>query len=545
MLRVPGAVRAAHSGEADIKVLLASETYPPDANGAAYFTQRLARGLTEADHDVHVACPRAPGGGAITLRDEAVVHGAPSMQVPSYPHLRFSPRSRGWARATIRIVKPELVHIQNHFCVGRSMAKAARDAGIPFVATNHFVPENFTVHVDYLPRPFTSALTTLLWRDLARVYDRATCITTPTPYAAELIREHRVASSATAISCGVDLARFRPRPADRRGLALFGIADRPTCLVVGRLDRDKRIDEVIGALASVHEELDVQLVIVGQGKDLARLRRVAEAAGVAQSVAFTGFVEDPDLPAVYAAADVYVNAGIAELQSISTLEAMACGKPVVAANAMALPHLVRNGVNGYTFESGDISSLAARLGKLLGDPARRARMGKESRAIAVEHDTRDTVGAYEALYRQVLATAAVRAPRSDRRPDRCRGTQLLTGSTGDRVARESLSLAPVLTEQRGDDRPPTLVFEALMRCRAALLAGLLGIVAALGIAAVPINSDFRPSLSWEWALYAALVPVAAMLAVWLMRRAAEDVKAGWSLLAAPGGNSRERSARSR
>ena len=109
-----------------MRVLLASETYPPDANGAAYFTQHLAEGLTEAGHDVHVGCPAGPGGDPFVRREEALIHGAPSMRVPTYPHLRFSPRAPSWAQATIRILNPDLVHVQNHFFVGRSLARAAR-----------------------------------------------------------------------------------------------------------------------------------------------------------------------------------------------------------------------------------------------------------------------------------------------------------------------------------------------------------------------------------------------------------------------------------
>jgi len=72
-----------------------------------------------------------------------------------------------------------------------------------------------------------------------------------------------------------------------------------------------------------------------------------DAVTVRSASVFTGFIEDNDLPHVYAACDVFCHAGTAELRSIVTLEAMATGKPVIAANAMALPSLVRNGVNGY------------------------------------------------------------------------------------------------------------------------------------------------------------------------------------------------------
>ena len=415
-------------------------------------------------------------------RSEATIHGAPSLQVPAYPQLRFSPRSTRWALATIADVRPDVVHVQNHFFLGRSFVRAAHAAAVPLVATNHFVPENFTVHADFLPAAVTAAVSELLWRDLARVYRDASLLTTPTPYAAELARTHHVAQSATAISCGVDIARFQPRRANPAALAQLGLANRPTCLVVGRLDRDKRIEDVIRAFAVVRAERDVQLVVVGRGKELQRLRRLADELGLGASAVFTGFVADALLPDVYSAAEIYVNAGIAELQSISTLEAMASGKPVLAADAMALPHLVRDGVNGYTFAPGNPTELADRLGELFDDGARRARMGTESRAIALGHDSRATVDSYADAYERALAAAGV----ADRSP--------AAAATG-----AGRTWAP----------------------RSPALWGLTACLAVIAIAASPVYDDVRPHDSLEWALYAQLVALAVLAAGWLVRRAAD------------------------
>ncbi|HCX31652.1 MAG TPA: glucosyl transferase, partial [Blastocatellia bacterium] len=118
---------------------------------------------------------------------------------------------------------------------------------------------------------------------------------------------------------------------------------------------------------------------------------------------FTGFINDDDLPKVYAACNVFCNAGTAELQSIVTLEAMATGKPVIAANAMALPYLVHNGVNGYTFEPGDIQTLAARLIELLTEQTKREAMGQRSLEIVAPHHIQNTLDAYERLYEAAIS----------------------------------------------------------------------------------------------------------------------------------------------
>jgi glycosyltransferase involved in cell wall biosynthesis len=101
--------------------------------------------------------------------------------------------------------------------------------------------------------------------------------------------------------------------------------------------------------------------------------------------------------------------GTAELQSLVTMEAMSAGKPVVAADAMALPHLVRHGHNGFLFAPGDVPALAARLADVLEAPAAaRARMGAESGKIIAAHAIGTTLAAFEEIYRDVIGTGARR-----------------------------------------------------------------------------------------------------------------------------------------
>ena len=101
-------------------------------------------------------------------------------------------------------------------------------------------------------------------------------------------------------------------------------------------------------------------------------------------------------------------AGVAELQSLVTLEAMATGKPVIAANAMALPHLCHPGVNGFLFEPGDIGQLAVQLETLLIDGELRAAMGRASLRIS-EYSSAATVDTLVGLYAGLVQNSRVRS----------------------------------------------------------------------------------------------------------------------------------------
>jgi glycosyltransferase involved in cell wall biosynthesis len=93
--------------------------------------------------------------------------------------------------------------------------------------------------------------------------------------------------------------------------------------------------------------------------------------------------------------------GTAELQSIATLEAMAAGLPVVAADAMALPHLVHPGRNGYLYRPGNTFELGMYLSILAGNPDRRTAMGAAGRKIAAEHSITRTLDTFERIYRTI------------------------------------------------------------------------------------------------------------------------------------------------
>ncbi|GAA1764899.1 MULTISPECIES: glycosyltransferase [Streptomonospora] len=400
-----GTPHGAGGPPARLRVLIGSDTYPPDVNGAALFTARLAHGLADRGADVHVLCPSADGpphvaetGGVVEHR----VRSAPSL-VHETVRLAVPAGLAGHIDRLLARLRPDAVHIQNHFIVGRLLLRAARRHGIPVVATNHFMPENLFTYL-HCPPALRSALGDRAWRDFVRVTSGADHVTTPTRIAAQLLLEKGFGRTVEAVSCGTDLHRFRPlgggaaeRAQARRRL---GLPDRPTLAFVGRLDTEKNIADLVEALPHVTVP-DAQLVVAGAGPQRPHLEELAEKRGVADRVHLLGFVPDTDLPGVYHAADVFTIAGTAELQSIATLEAMASGLPVVAADAMALPHLVQTGRNGYLYPPGNPGDLAKYAGEILAGGEERDRMGEESRRMASRHDHQASLARYEEIYREL------------------------------------------------------------------------------------------------------------------------------------------------
>ena len=382
-----------------LRIVIGADTYPPDVNGAANFAARLATGMAGRGHDVHVLCPSTDRRSVSDSHGNLTVHRISSLGTPVHPTFRVCRPLRAFraAQDLLDELAPDLVHIQAHFLIGRGLAAAARRGGVPLVATNHFMPENLHGFV-HTPKSLQALASRLGWWDLRRVLRSARIVTAPTPRAVQLLADNGV-PSAVAISCGIDLDRFPAHPPMSDHLA-------PHVLFVGRLDQEKRVDELLLAAHRLRPDVRMRVEIVGDGTCRGKWQELAGRLGIAGDVTFHGRVDEDALIAAYLRADVFCMPGVAELQSLATMDALAAGKPVVAADAMALPHLVHPGETGWLYPPGDVAALADRLRHLIEDPAARVRMGAAGRELIAEHTMDATLDRFEALYRK----ASVGAP---------------------------------------------------------------------------------------------------------------------------------------
>ena len=396
-MTTPATPAPSSSDDRPLKVLIGADTFLPHVNGAARFAERLAAGLVRRGHDVHVVAPsdgrRNTGVFTEVIEDEPMtMHRLPSYRFLPHDWLTFVLpwRSKHYARRVLDEVKPDVVHIQSHIIIGRGLAREARKRGIPVVATNHVMAENildFTTLPDSLDRIFVK----LAWADAQRTFALTRAVTTPTRRAADFLESTIDITGVIPVSCGIDRSNYTPDLEPR---------DAHRILFVGRLTTEKGIDVVLRALAQLDPALNATFDIVGGGDQRRNLEQLAHQLGVADRVTFHGHASEEELRALYTRASVFAIASIAELQSIATMEAMASGLPIVAANAVALPHLVHDGENGYLFEPGNVEELAARLTDVLtAAPEERLRMQQASLDGVKVHDIGRTLDTFEALYR--------------------------------------------------------------------------------------------------------------------------------------------------
>lgn len=389
-----------------MKILFATDNFYPNVNGAANFAYELIKSLVKKGHQVSVIAPAKKFKYTVTKYNGMTIYGIRSVMIPKiiYPggfRIPITINPTG-IKAIVAEIEPELIHIQDHFMIGSIVTKAGKKLGIPMLGTNHFMPENL-IHYLYPPQFAKKPLSKLAWRQFINVYKHLNLITTSTKTAVNLIKNLGLKNPIIPISCGVDLDRFNPKNSGNYLKKRYKIDNsKPVILFVGRLDKEKRLDVLMKAFSKIQSHVHAKLVITGTGKERSNLIKLAKRLGVYKDVIFTGFVPDKDLPFLYRIADIFVIASIAELQSIATMEAMASGLPILAANVMALPELVHHGKNGFLFDEGNTEMLADQIIKIIQNPSLQKTMSKNSLEIIKKHDLNKTIKKYEDIYKEVF-----------------------------------------------------------------------------------------------------------------------------------------------
>lgn len=383
-----------------MRVVMVSDVYFPRINGVSTAIQTYREAL--AAHGVTVSLIAPDYGQAdappwITRVAARAVPGDPEDRLARWGALRD---------AVDRAVGEgcDLVHIQTPFAAHYAASGAARRHGVPVIATYHTLFEEYLKH--YAP------LVPSAWlRGLARTFSRRQCnaldaVIVPSRAIEQRLESYGVSVPMHVLPTGIPL----PAPVADAGRNAFrqrfGIDPaRPVALFVGRVAHEKNIDFLIDAIEVARAELpNILLLIAGEGPALAQLRQRVAERGLSQNVQFIGYLErKSDLPACYAAADVFVFASRTETQGLVLLEAMAAGLPVVALAEMGTTDIL-GARRGALVPEAHPDAFAQALLRLLGDAELAAQLSVEGRAYAAEWSDDKLAGRLAEFYRQLVAS---------------------------------------------------------------------------------------------------------------------------------------------
>ena len=387
-----------------MKIIIGSESFNPNISGVAVHAELLARNLAKKGHEVYVF---APSRSFKTHYDdnfkEYKVLRLRSVPNPFRKNFRIAFLPQRQVSKEISKISPDIVHLQDPTSICSSILKKAKKQKIPIIVTNHFSLDYVVSYIQYL-KPVHSLVRKILMRYLSAFYNKANFIFCPTETVKKELLCWGVKSKIMAVSNGVDMDRFFSYSLPSSIRIKYHLPGNKIVLYTGRIDKDKSIDVLIRAIPLVLKEQNAHFLLMGGGDMIPKMKELSQSLGVARATTFFGQYHHDmeDLPQFYQVASVFAIPSAIETQSIVTLEAMASGLPVVAANAGALPELVKNGKNGYLFPKGDAKKMAESIIKILKNKKTQKSMGENSLLFVSSHQIDYSFNKIEKIYEKII-----------------------------------------------------------------------------------------------------------------------------------------------
>jgi glycosyltransferase involved in cell wall biosynthesis len=382
-----------------MRVLYCTDTYPPQINGVSIVTALSVAGLSRRGWSCAVAAPRYPeevraqrtAGSEPEPAVELV--DLPSVAVPGYPELRLAFRGGGAIRDLMDRFRPDLVHCETEFTIGRMGQRAASAAGVPMVSSYH---TDFGRYAESYGAPWLRPAVTGYLR---RFHRRSVRVYTPSNATRRELLDLGL-GEVEVWGRGVDTTVFHPSRRSQALRAELGMGSRFTFLYVGRLAAEKRVDFVLEAFRRASTMVPrgvMHLILAGTGPCEPELRAAAPP-----EVTFLGFLDrQTQLPDLYANCDAFVFASLTETLGLVVLEAMASGLPVIAAPVGGVQDHLREGVNGLAYDPDDPAAMARAMVLLAGEYELARRLSRAARRTAESLSWERELDRLDASYREI------------------------------------------------------------------------------------------------------------------------------------------------
>ncbi len=407
-----------------VRIALLSYRSKPHCGGQGVYVRHLSRELVALGHEVEVFSgqpyPELDAGVKLTklpsldlyrepdpfrtprpseIRDAIDVLEVATMYTAGFPEpLTFSLRAARLLKR--RLLDFDVVH--DNQTLGYGLLDIAR-AGIPMVSTIHH-PITFDRRVDLASARGWRKITTRRWYGFLAMQGRVArrmqhVLTVSRSSARDIAHDFGVdPGRIEVVPLGVEPEVFQhyqdPRVPGR--IVAMASADTPM----------KGIATLLEAFAKLRTERDIELLLISKPKPGGRTERLLDSLAIKDSVRFVSGLSDTELAEVVGSAEIACVPSLYEGFSLPTVEAMACGTPLVVSRAGAIPEVVGDdGLCADLVTPGDVQELAQALAALLDDPDRRHRMGQAGRRRALErYSWRAVAEATAAAYTRAIET---------------------------------------------------------------------------------------------------------------------------------------------
>jgi glycosyltransferase involved in cell wall biosynthesis len=354
------------------------------ADGASVHTQRWVNYFAGKGHEVHLICWRLMPGYDENIHIHSLTRLPPKIWTQYLSALLWIFQTRH----LIRKIKPDIV--DGHFITSYGFL-AACSGFHPLVVS--------AWGSDVLILPKRNFLLKTITKYALK---KADIVTAYGEYVKIRLMELGTEAQKINLDCfGTDTDKFKPAQRNKKLQEELGIVDSPTVISSRGLEPIYDIETLVESVPLVLKEVpEAKFVIAGRGSQEAKLKEQVESLGVSSSVRFTGWIPNDKLLEYLNSADIYVSTALSDggLAS-STLEAMACGLPVIITDFGDNKKWVEDGVNGFLIPLSDPKVLASKIIHLIRNKEIRDKFGQINLQIIEEkNDWQKEMRKIEELY---------------------------------------------------------------------------------------------------------------------------------------------------
>ncbi len=357
----------------ELRIALFSGNYNYVRDGANQALNRLVDYLLRQGTQVRVYAPTVANPA---FEATGTLIGLPSFPIPGRKEYRMPMGLSLKVRCDLRKFAPNVVHLSSPDISAHRALSWARNRHLPVLASVH---TRFETYMRYYGLAFTEPMLEAIMR---RFYRRCDALVAPSESMAQVLRDQRMSYDISLWSRGVDRDTFNQNRRDLAWRRAHGIGDDEIAIgFLGRLVMEKGLDVFSDTVDELRRNrVPHKLLIVGDGPARGWLEaRLPDAS-------FAGFQQGADLGRAVASMDVLFNPSITETFGNVTLEAMACGLPVVAAAATGSESLVDDGISGRLVRPGAIRQFAEALRAYIEQPDLRRAHGEAGHARSQDFD---------------------------------------------------------------------------------------------------------------------------------------------------------------
>ncbi|WP_269536975.1 glycosyltransferase family 4 protein [Cerasicoccus fimbriatus] len=353
-----------------MKLVLVTETYPPEVNGVAMTLERLVNNLILQGHQVELVRPKQKIDDTGPAPDYPV-HMVPGVPIPGYADLQFGWFSGGKLKKLWTENRPDVIHVATEGMLGLSALNIARKLGIPVVTSFH---TNFHTYGDHYNYSFVANWLMAYFRWF---HNRTLATFVPSQATVDDLEKYGF-KNVKIFSRGVDTELFgKHRRSDELRQSWGAQNGDPVVVYVGRVAAEKNIPLTIAAYERLKKRLPkAKLVVVGDGPERAGLEKKHP------EIIFAGMRRGEELAQHYASGDFFLFGSTTETFGNVLTEAMASEMIVLGYDYAAAHHHVVDGENGFKAPFKDEQAFLGSVDRLLDQEARFPEIRQNARAKA-------------------------------------------------------------------------------------------------------------------------------------------------------------------